>query len=278
MILSPGKEGYHFKPIKMDLQLDGKLIIVSGGAKGIGLGIVKRLAVEKAIPVIIGRSEKDNLKSVDELKKEGYTAYHVVAELTEPAECSKAIEEVVDRFGRIEGLVNNAGVNDGVGLEKGDYEGFIKSYHRNVVHYYLLAQYALPELIRSKGSILNITSKTAETGQGGTSGYAAANGARNALTREWAVELLKYNIRVNAVVVAESWTPLYEKWLTSLPDPEGTLKKITANIPLGNRMTSVDEIANMAVFLLSPASSHTTGQIIHVDGGYVHLDRALANA
>ena len=278
MILSPGKEGYHFKPIKMDLQLDGKLIIVSGGAKGIGLGIVKRLAVEKAIPVIIGRSEKDNLKSVEELKKEGYTAHHVVAELTEPAECSKAIEEVVDRFGRIEGLVNNAGVNDGVGLEKGDYEGFIKSYHRNVVHYYLLAQYALPELIRSKGSILNITSKTAETGQGGTSGYAAANGARNALTREWAVELLKYNIRVNAVVVAESWTPLYEKWLTSLPDPEGTLKKITANIPLGNRMTSVDEIANMAVFLLSPVSSHTTGQIIHVDGGYVHLDRALANA
>ena len=262
----------------MDLQLDGKLIIVSGGAKGIGLGIVKRLAVEKAIPVIIGRSEKDNLKSVNELKKEGYTAHHVVAELTEPAECSKAIEEVVNRFGRIDGLVNNAGVNDGVGLEKGDYEGFIKSYHRNVVHYYLLAQYSLPELIRSKGSILNITSKTAETGQGGTSGYAAANGARNALTREWAVELLKYNIRVNAVVVAESWTPLYEKWLTSLPDPEGTLKKITANIPLGNRMTSVDEIANMAVFLLSPASSHTTGQIIHVDGGYVHLDRALANA
>jgi L-fucose dehydrogenase len=262
----------------MDLQLDDKIIVVSGGAKGIGLGIVKRLAAERAIPVIIGRNERDNLESVSDLKKGGFTAHHVVAELSEPAECSKAIEQVVRRFGRIEGLVNNAGVNDGVGLEKGDYEGFMKSYHRNVVHYYLLAQYALPELIRSRGAILNITSKTAETGQGGTSGYAAANGARNALTREWAVELLKYNIRVNAVVVAESWTPLYEKWITSLPDPEGTLKKITANIPLGNRMTTVDEIANMAVFLLSPASSHTTGQIIHVDGGYVHLDRALANA
>lgn len=262
----------------MDLQLEGKVIVVSGGAKGIGLGIVKRLAAEKAIPVIIGRSEKDNASSVKELNKDGLTAHHVVAELTEPAECRKAIDQVVHRFGRIEGLVNNAGVNDGVGLEKGDYEGFLKSYHRNVVHYYLLAQYALPELIRSRGAILNITSKTAETGQGGTSGYAAANGARNALTREWAVELLKYKIRVNAVVVAESWTPLYEKWITSLPDPEATLKKITANIPLENRMTSTDEIANMAVFLLSPASSHTTGQIIHVDGGYVHLDRALANA
>ena len=78
--------------------------------------------------------------------------------------------------------------------------------------------------------------------------------------------------------MAESWTPLYEKWITSLPDPESTLKRITANIPLGNRMTTVGEIANMAVFLLSEVSSHTTGQIIHVDGGYVHLDRALANA
>jgi L-fucose dehydrogenase len=169
-------------------------------------------------------------------------------------------------------------VNDGVGLENGDYESFMKSLHRNVVHYYLLAHHALPELKKSCGPILNITSKTAETGQGNTSAYAAANGARNALTREWAVELLKYKIRVNAIVVAESWTPLYEKWISSLPDPVGTLKKINANIPFEKRMTTVEEIASMAAFLLSPVSSHTTGQLIHVDGGYVHLDRALANA
>src|SRR6476660_3929642 len=124
MILFPGKEAYHFKTTTMDLQLEGKVIVVSGGAKGIGLGIVKRLAAEKAIPVIIGRSEKDNASSVKELNKDGLTAHHVVAELTEPAECRKAIDQVVHRFGRIEGLVNNAGVNDGVGLEKGDYEGF----------------------------------------------------------------------------------------------------------------------------------------------------------
>jgi len=181
-------------------------------------------------------------------------------------------------FGAIDGLVNNAGLNDGVGLEKGDYESFMKSLHRNVVHYFLLAHYSLPYLIRSKGPIVNITSKTGETGQGETSGYAASNGARNALTREWAVELLKYQIRVNAIVVAECWTPQYENWITTLPDPEKTLQKITSNIPLENRMTTTSEIANMAVFLLSPVSSHTTGQIIHVDGGYVHLDRSLVNA
>jgi L-fucose dehydrogenase len=154
----------------------------------------------------------------------------------------------------------------------------MESMHKNVVHYYLLAHFALPELIRSKGSIVNITSKTAETGQGNTSAYAAANGGRNALTREWAVELLKYGIRVNAIVVAESWTPQYEKWIRTLSNPEEKLKEITSKIPLENRMTTPEEIGNMTAFLLSQRSSHTTGQLIHVDGGYVHLDRALANA
>jgi L-fucose dehydrogenase len=171
--------------------------------------------------------------------------------------------------------VNNAGVNDGVGLENGSYEDFVASLHKNLVHYFLMAKYALPYLKLTKGSIVNIGSKTAETGQGGTSAYAAANGGRNALTREWAVELIKYGIRVNALIVAECWTPLYEKWIKTLPNPEETLEKITDKIPFQKRMTTSEEIANMVVFLMSPKSSHTTGQLIHVDGGYVHLDRAM---
>ena len=122
---------------------------------------------------------------------------------------------------------------------------------------------------------MNIGSKVAETGQGNTSAYAASNGGRNALTREWAVELLKYGIRVNAVIVAECYTPLYEKWINSLSDPALKLSSITEKIPLEKRMTTAEEIANMVVFLLSGRSSHTTGQLIHVDGGYTHLDRAL---
>jgi L-fucose dehydrogenase len=80
---------------------------------------------------------------------------------------------------------------------------------------------------------------------------------------------------VNAVIVAECFTPLYQKWIHTLPNPDEKLKAIEAKIPLGNRMTTAAEIAAMVVFLLSPVSSHTTGQLIHVDGGYVHLDRAL---
>jgi len=260
----------------MDLQLKDKVIVVTGGAKGIGEGIVRLLAEEKAIPVIVGRNENDNKKLLQQVVGNSENAIQVVAELTRPDECEKAINAVVRIFNRIDGLVNNAGVNDGIGLESGNYEKFMESLHKNLVHYYLMAQFALPYLKKSKGSIVNISSKTAETGQGNTSAYAASNGGRNALTREWAVELLKYGIRVNAIVVAECWTPLYEKWINSLPDKEEKLKQITSKIPLGNRMTTTEEIANMTAFLLSERSSHTTGQIIHVDGGYVHLDRSLS--
>ncbi len=262
----------------MDLQLNNKVIIVSGGAKGIGEGIVKVLAAEGAIPVIIGRSEEDNLVTVKAVEAAGGKCFQVKAELTNPDECKHAVDTIIKQFNRIDGLVNNAGVNDGVGLESGNYEAFIASLHKNLIHYYLLAHHALPELKKTKGAIVNITSKTADTGQGNTSAYAASNGGRNALTREWAVELLKYGIRVNAVVVAECFTPLYARWIETLPNPQEKLKEIESKIPLENRMTTAEEIANAVAFLLSARSSHTTGQLIYVDGGYVHLDRALANA
>lgn len=259
----------------MDLQLNNKVIIVSGGAKGIGEGIVRVLAAEGAIPVIVGRDEKDNIRLQTELQQGGLQCAQFVAELSDPQACGQAVEAVLKQFNRIDGLVNNAGKNDGVGLEHGSYEEFMASLHRNLVHYYLLAHHALPALKASRGAIVNITSKTAETGQGNTSAYAAANGGRNALTREWAVELLPYRIRVNAIVVAECWTPQYESWIRTLPDPDAKLAKIHARIPLEHRMTTPEEIANTAAFLLSVRSSHTTGQLVHVDGGYVHLDQVI---
>jgi len=262
----------------MDLNLNNKIIIVTGGAKGIGKGIAGVLAAEGAIVAIIGRNSEDNINALNEITATSGQAFVITADLTDPRACETAVNEVVKRFNRIDGLVNNAGVNDGVGLESGTYEAFMESLHKNVVHYYLMAHYALPELKKSKGSILNISSKTAETGQGNTSAYAAANGGRNALTREWAVELLKYSIRVNAIVVAECWTPAYDTWINGLENPQEKLKEITNKIPFENRMTTAEELGNATAFLLSERSSHTTGQIVHVDGGYVHLDRALANA
>lgn len=258
----------------MDLHLKNKVVLVTGGAKGIGLGVAEVLAEEGAIPVIIGRNNSDNAAAVQSIEDRGHRAWAVQAELNRTEDCRAAVEATVKQYGRIDGLVNNAGINDGISLEEGDTEKFLASLRKNLVHYYEMAHFALPELKKTHGAIVNVGSKVAETGQGATSAYAAANGGRNALTREWAVELGKYGIRVNAVIVAECWTPMYATWLATVPEPEETRRKIESRIPLGQRMTTCTEIANMVAFLLSNRSSHTTGQLIHVDGGYVHLDRA----
>lgn len=259
----------------MDLKLKDKVIVVTGGSKGIGNGICNLLAKEGAIPVIIGRNKPNILDAVKAIKDNGGQAFHAIAELTNPNQCEAAIDSIIKHYGCIDGLVNNAGVNDGVGLENGSYEEFINSIKRNLAHYYQIAQLVLPQLKKTKGAIVNIGSKTSVTGQGGTSGYAAANGGRNALTREWAVELLPYAIRVNCVIVAECFTPLYEKWINTFDNKDEKLAAITNKIPLEKRMTTTEEIANTVAFLLSERSSHTTGQLIYVDGGYTHLDRAL---
>ena len=258
----------------MDLGIKDKVFIVSGGGKGIGAAICRSLAAEGAIPVIVGRSEQAGLNLSKELAEKGQKSHVISCELSEATNCQIVVEETIKTLGRIDGVVNNAGVNDGAGLESG-VEAFAASIKLNLFHYFNLVHYALPELKKSKGAILNISSKTALTGQGGTSGYAASKGAQLALTREWAVELLPFGIRVNAIIPSEVDTPQYASWLQTFDDPAARLKKITDKIPFEKRMTSAEEIADLSVFLLSVKSSHTTGQWMVADGGYLHLDRAL---
>jgi L-fucose dehydrogenase len=260
----------------MDLGLKDKVIIVTGGGAGIGAGITRACLDEGARVVVLSRLSENVQQFMAETEAAGGVCTLIEAHLEDTAQCQKSIATIEERFGAIDGLVNNAGVNDGVGLENGSVDRFVASLQKNLLHYYALAHYALPALKRSQGSIVNISSKVALTGQGNTSGYAASKGAQLALTREWAAELLPYAIRVNAVLPAEVMTPLYRRWLDTLGDPDQRLKQITDKIPLGRRMTLASEIAAATVFLLSPTQSgHTTGQHLIVDGGYVHLDRAL---
>jgi L-fucose dehydrogenase len=259
----------------MDLQLKDKVVIVTGGAKGIGAAIVRECAAEGAVPVIVGRDGDVAEELQGELKKSGARCGVITVELGTSESCEQSVAKTVKEFGRLDALVNNAGRNDKVGLEEGNPSEYVESLKRNLVHYYSMAHYALPYLKTARGSIVNIGSKTAVTGQGSTSGYASSKGAIMALTREWAAELLPYGIRVNTVIPAEVMTPLYRSWLDTFPKPEEKLNVILSKIPLEKRMTTAEEIAAMVVFLLSAKSSHTTGQHLFVDGGYVHLDRAL---
>jgi len=255
----------------LDLNLKAKIVVVTGGAKGIGAAIVRAAAAEGSIPVIIDR-DPDAAK---QLQSELSLSDPIIADLSTAEGCYSSVRKAVERFGQIDALINNAGVNDKVGLEHGSPEQYVQSLGRNLLHYYNMAHYGLPHLKQSRGSIVNISSKTAISGQGGTSGYASSKGAILALTREWAAELLDYGIRVNAIVPAEVMTPLYRQWLDTFPNPDEKLKTILAKIPLEKRMTTPDEIAAMVVFLISARAGHMTGQHIFVDGGYVHLDRAL---
>jgi L-fucose dehydrogenase len=259
----------------MDLKLKDKVILVTGGAKGIGAAIVHACTAEGAVPVIVDRDAEAGKQLRSELQNKGAVCGLIAIDLAVPENCSQAVEHTVKSFGRIDALVNNAGRNDKVGLEHGSPDNYMASLQSNLVHYYSMAHYALPHLKTSRGTIVNIGSKTAVTGQGSTSGYASSKGAIMALTREWAAELLPYGIRVNTVIPSEVMTPLYRSWLDTFPNSQEKLKTILTKIPLEQRMTTSDEIAAMVVFLISAKSSHTTGQHLFVDGGYVHLDRAL---
>jgi L-fucose dehydrogenase len=261
----------------MNLDLDNKTILISGGASGIGEAITRACLAEGAKVVIVSRTTPAVQSFMAEMAEKKAACALFATELADPGNCQAAIQFTIQTHGQVFGLVNNAGLNDSIGLENGTPEKFAKSLYENTTHYYSLAHYALPYLKQSKGAIVNIASKVAITGQGGTSGYAAAKAAQLGLTREWAVELLPYGIRVNAVLPAEVMTPLYRQWLQRFEEPQTVLHRIENRIPLGKRMTRASEIAAAVVFLLSPTQSgHTTGQQLSIDGGYVHLDRAVS--
>jgi len=257
----------------VNLELSGKVALVTGGAKGIGAAIARSFAKEGAIASIVDRNPEQAATLIEEIKNSGGKAFCISTELTDLDACRNAIDQTIEIGGRLDVLVHNAGVNDGVGLNDSP-EVFLESIKKNLLHVFALTHHALKHLSDSKGAVVNVGSKVAETGQGGTSGYAASKGAMNALTREWALDLADRGIRVNSVIPAEVMTPMYRRWLDTLDNPEATLSSIEENIPFGNRMTTDEEIADAVVFLSSARSSHTTGQIFHPDGGYLHFDRS----
>ena len=257
----------------MDFGLRDKIVLVTGGAKGIGAATVKAFLAEDCKVVIVDR---DTEAGPVLAKSSGSKARFVEADLTNLKSCKQAVEQTVSWFGGLDVLVNNAGFNDGLGLETSP-EDFMTSVQNNLLHVYAMTHYSLPQLRKGPGSILNLGSKVSVTGQGKTSAYAAAKGAISALTREWAVALAPEKVRVNCVIPAECITDQYEQFFQTQTNPEAAKKTIADIVPFEQRLTTPEEIAQTIVFLASDCSSHTTGQLVFVDGGYTHFDRSVGH-
>jgi len=253
----------------MDLGLAGKIVIVTGGDKGIGGGITRELAREGAIPVIVARDVAATAKMQAELAAAGSKSYAVIAELSVRENCERAVKETLAAAGRIDALVNNAGVNDGAGLEKGNPRLFVASLEKNLVPYYCMAHYALPSLKATRGSIVNIGSKVAVTGQGNTSGYAASKGGMVSYTRHVAVELAP-TVRVNCVSPGFMRTPMStgERVGLSADEQERRMVAFGGSSPMG-RAGSADDIANAVAYFASDESAFVTGRELVVDGGHL---------
>ena len=256
----------------MNLELEGAGVVISGGARGIGAATARAFTAEGARVAIVDRDAEAGVALAALLPGSVF----VEADLTRETDCQRAVETAVREFGRLDVLVNNAGVNDSVPLTAPPSE-FVASLQRNLVHVFALTQFARPHLVARRGAVVNLSSKVAVTGQGRTSGYAAAKGAVNALTREWAVAFAPDGVRVNAVVPAECDTDQYRRWFESQADPKLARSRVERLVPFGRRLSTPEELGDAILWLASPRSSHVTGQILYVDGGYTHMDRALTS-
>lgn len=261
----------------MDLKLKHKVALVTGGATGIGAAVVRLLTEEGVRVAFADRNGTAGTALAAELRRAGRDVQFLKANLERDADCRRGVAQTIKTFGSLDLLINNAGVNDGIGLEQSPAQ-FTASLQKNLVHVFAVTHYALKALKKSRGAIVNISSKVALTGQGHTSGYAAAKGGVNALTREWAAALAPHGVRVNCVLPAECDTPQYQRWFAAQDDPRAARNSIEEMVPLEQRLTTPEEIAAAVVFLASPRSGHTTGQLVVVDGGYTHLDRALTQS
>jgi NAD(P)-dependent dehydrogenase (short-subunit alcohol dehydrogenase family) len=250
------------------MRFEGRAVIVTGGSKGIGAGCARVFCAEGGLVSVLDIDVETGRRLCDELNALGPGRARVFhCDVSDHRQIQSAVDRAVDEFGRLDCIINNAGVHPpATSLDDTSVEELEALLRVNFISTFAGAKYALPHLRRTQGTIINVSSMTAVLGQDQSSAYSASKGAQLSLTRALAVELGREGIRVNAVLPSNVDTPLMRAWAATLDDPQSALQRV-ANLQVFGRMAQPEEIGRVCLFLATDDSSFVTGQGIEVEGG-----------
>lgn len=242
---------------------DGKTVIITGAARGIGRGITEKLGGEGASVVIADVNETGMRETASELREAGITVETVVCDVVSKANAERLAERTVDRFGGIDALVNNAGIGSRGSFEELDHEAWQQVLDVNLTGVFNCSKAVVPEMIEDDGgSIVNISSMAGRNiSYHGAANYTASKWGVIGLTKHMAWDLGDHNIRVTAVCPGSTLTPLTESNTTS-EERASTTEKISMD-----RWASPEDHAAAVAYLVSDASTYVTGTVLEVDGG-----------
>jgi NAD(P)-dependent dehydrogenase (short-subunit alcohol dehydrogenase family) len=245
--------------------LTGKVAIVTGAARGNGYAIARGFAHSRASVIMADVLDEQLADSASKITNAGHTAIPITIDLTRPEQINHLVEEAIVKYGRIDILVNCAGVTFGAPSEDYPEELWNRTLEINLLAIFRLTKLVAQQMIKQKsGSIINITSIGAVLGFPNNPAYQASKGALQQLTRAWACDWAKYNIRVNNLCPGYFHTAMTAK---SYANPD--IRRMRASRCMLNRWGNPDELIGPAIFLASDASSYMTGSDLFIDGGWV---------
>ena len=250
------------------MRFEQRVVIVTGGSLGIGAGCVKVFHAEGARVSLLDINMTAAERLATGLNASGPgEVFPLCCDVSDAEQLKTAIEQTAAKFGRIDCLINNAGVHPpATSLDDTTLADVEALFRVNFLSTFAASKFAVPHLRKTKGTIINMSSMTAVLGQDHSSAYAATKGAQLSLTKALAVELGRDGIRVNAVLPSNVDTPLMRSWASTLDDPASALKRV-AELQVLGRMATPEEIGRVCLFLATDDSSFVTGQGIEVEGG-----------
>ena len=244
--------------------LTDKVIFLTGGSTGIGLECAKAYAAEGAKVILLASSERTVLTVAEDL---GAQHMGIVCDVANALEVEKAIKAVLDRYGKIDAIHNNAGIaTPSKSLHETTDDEWDRVMNVNLKSVLYTTRYGFEALKASRGCILNTSSLVGKIGQENHAAYTATKGALNVLTKSMALDYAPFGIRVNGVLPAGVWTPMLRSWSKEQPDPASIEKYLNDIHPIGH-CPDGDVIADACVFLISDKARFITGTNLPVSGG-----------